>query len=86
MTGVQTCALPISALTRIETGDIEAIESHIDSATLVIFDIDTTLVKTDHMLGSEAWADMMARRYVLQGMSPLQARAELTPLDRKSVV
>ena len=73
-------AVSAAALTRLETGDITAIEAHIDSATLVLFDIDTTLVKTDHMLGSEAWADMMTRRYILQGMSPLQARAELTPL------
>ncbi len=75
-----------AALTRIETGDIEAIEAHIDSATLVIFDIDTTLVKTDHMLGSEAWADMMTRRYVLQGMSPPRARAELMPEWNKVLI
>jgi Protein of unknown function (DUF2608) len=69
-----------AALARFETADIEAIFPHIDRTTLVIFDIDSSLIQTTHMLGGEAWADMMVRRYTLEGMTPLQARAELTPL------
>lgn len=54
----------------IESMHIGDVEQHIDHDTLIIFDIDNTLLETAQMLGSDQWFFHMYNRYITEGMEP----------------
>lgn len=50
--------------------------SQIDQNTLVIFDIDNTLLRQDSMIGTHQWGDYIRERGIRRGLTP-QAASEL---------
>ncbi len=42
----------------------------INSNTLVVFDIDNTLIRQDQMIGTHQWGDYMKARAIKKGMTP----------------
>ena len=58
----------------IESNAIEAVLEHAKSNnTLVIFDIDNTLIHTNQELGSDAWAFWFVKQKLKEGLRPSQA-------------
>jgi hypothetical protein len=60
--------------------------TQVDSQTLVVFDIDNTLIRQNQMIGTHQWGDYMRERAIKNGMSPekakpyqIQAFSELQP-------
>ncbi len=47
----------------------------INSQTLVIFDIDNTLLRQDHMIGTHQWGDYIKARAIKKGLPPEKAAA-----------
>lgn len=47
--------------------------STIDQNTLVIFDIDNTLLRQDSMIGTHQWGDYIRERSLRRGLSPQEA-------------
>jgi hypothetical protein len=49
--------------------------NQIDERTLVIFDIDNTLIRQNQMIGTHQWGDYMRNRAIEQGLTPDDAKA-----------
>lgn len=64
---VLLCTLPGMAEMR-ETGDLRALEPEVTATTLVCFDLDNTLIRTEQMLGSDQWWDDLIYGFVAAGM------------------
>lgn len=65
----------------LDTNTIESVLENISTPeTLVIFDVDNTLVTPGRELGSDAWISWMARQQVLQGKSTSDALQHLFAL------
>jgi len=60
--------------TIIEANNIESVLEHAkDGDTLVIFDIDNTLLHTNQELGSDVWANWYVHQKLREGLNPFQA-------------
>lgn len=67
----------------IEARNIETVLEHAKSAdTLVIFDIDNTLVHTKQELGSDAWAYWFVEQKLKEGIAPHKALNHMFELFR----
>lgn len=63
-----------AACSILEIHSIDSVLDHIKGRdSLVIFDIDNTLVHTEQEIGSDAWAYWMVQQKLKQGMLPSQA-------------
>ena len=63
-----------AACSILEIRSIDSVLDHIQGKdSLVIFDIDNTLVHTEQEIGSDAWAYWMVQQKLKQGMLPSQA-------------
>jgi hypothetical protein len=67
----------------IETLDLRDVRPYVDAATLVIIEIESTLMTSETMLGSEYWADLVQQYNVTPGGTLRQGRAAITPLWNK---
>lgn len=63
----------------IEISSIEDILPHIDSETLVVFDIDNTLITPKQMLGADKWFQNTIHHYIKEGYSSEEAHIKLLP-------
>lgn len=64
---VLLCTLPGMAEMR-ETDDLKALEPEVTATTLVCFDLDNTLIRTEQMLASDQWWDDLIYGFVAAGM------------------
>lgn len=68
------CALPILLQGKIlEVQNFEEITAHITKKTLVLLDIDDTLLVPSQMMGSDAWFQHRRRNYEKVGLSSSEA-------------
>jgi len=59
-----------------EASSITQIQPHVDESTLVVFDIDNTLLRPTTYLGSDEWFYFLLNSLKLQGMQEREARAK----------
>lgn len=64
----------------VDISDLEEILSHVTAKTLVVFDIDNTLLQAKLHLGSVAWGDYMIQSLVDKGVSEEGAKEIMNQL------
>ena len=74
--------IPSYALT-ITSKDITEINKHIDKDTLVVFDLDNTLIKNTQTLGSDEWFYHHLQRMKADGHTPANSLAKTVELYNK---
>ena len=76
-------SVPRPSCTILESKAIESVLEHAkDCNTMVIFDIDNTLVHTNQDLGSDPWAYWFVKERLKEGMMPRQALAYMFDVFR----
>lgn len=63
-----------------ESNNLADITPHVNSETLVIFDLDDTVFRAPSMLGNDAWVTYQLNIKVKQGLTYDQATQEILPL------
>lgn len=64
----------------IEIKSMEEIQPYIDDDTLVVLDIDNTLLMTKQMLGGDQWFEHMLKKYLSEEFSITESIAKALPL------
>ena len=59
-----------------EAASIAQIQPHVDQSTLVVFDIDNTLLRPTTYLGSDEWYYFLVNSYKLQGIEEREAHTK----------
>ena len=75
-----TLLLPLLLHAQIlEIDRFEDISQYVQSDSLIILDVDDTLIKPTQSLGSTAWVDWQAERYMKMGFSRVEAFNQFLP-------
>ncbi|WP_068471198.1 DUF2608 domain-containing protein [Candidatus Protochlamydia phocaeensis] len=64
----------------IETNSVKDLVSHVEEGTLVVFDIDNTLLECNQMFGSHEWFCYQMQALKERGLDSHQALAKVLPL------
>ncbi len=66
-----------------ETDCLDEVRNHIDEQSLIVFDLDNTLVTPSLMVGSDSWFTYMTEQKCAKGYTLSQAVDEVLPLYRE---